>query len=410
MSDGFSLDIDALQSIARTLDDVSNDLSAVDGRLDALLSEIGAAGPLARSALSTVQGVRGQIRSSTRGLGDTAADVRERWRELDASQRAGGAQSDAQGSPVIELLREALDTVGSALPTLDLPQLDPQGQIASAERGQPVNPLEWSHELSDLEAQSILADAPDAVRNAQTTVDVPGLGQQTVSAEGLIALALDPANLIGANPIESEGAGLVEHEATAALRSEPVRQITSDLTQLFAHAAEAKPYVDDLTRQVADKSNGEAILAPLKSVERAAQKIQVDYNGDASQLLDVVRSSVVVDSTSDLQVARQTLETQGDVVRVKDRFTNPAPGGYRDMLYNVRAPNGHIGEVQLHLRQILEAKSGAGHAIYEQIRGIQADIASRGTPPTAEEMTRLGELYSQSEQLYQQAVDAATAP
>ena len=43
-------------------------------------------------------------------------------------------------------------------------------------------------------------------------------------------------------------------------------------------------------------------------------------------------------------------------LRVKNRFTEPAPFGYRDMLLNVRLANGHIAEVQLGFDSLMMLK------------------------------------------------------
>ena len=91
------------------------------------------------------------------------------------------------------------------------------------------------------------------------------------------------------------------------------------------------------------------------------------------------------------------------MVRGKDRFEKPTDAGYRDMLYNLRMGNGHIVEVQLNLKQIVDVKKGAGHKIYEKIRDIEAKAKDRDM--TNEEKQQIEELNAQSRGLYDQAMD-----
>ena len=58
------------------------------------------------------------------------------------------------------------------------------------------------------------------------------------------------------------------------------------------------------------------------------------------------------------------------VVRAKDRFNKPLDSGYRDMLLNVRLEGSdHVGELQLHLRTIIDIKEAA-HRTYALMRRV----------------------------------------
>ncbi|MDU7524685.1 MAG: hypothetical protein E7K72_25490, partial [Roseomonas mucosa] len=95
--------------------------------------------------------------------------------------------------------------------------------------------------------------------------------------------------------------------------------------------------------------------------------------GDWSQLRDVVRASVAVDTLDDLHTTMDALRKGGLelAMKPKDRFAKPLPVGYRDVLMNVRFPNGVIGELQLHVKGMLQAKE-EGHKPYETMRDIDA--------------------------------------
>ena len=49
----------------------------------------------------------------------------------------------------------------------------------------------------------------------------------------------------------------------------------------------------------------------------------------------------------------QSLRKRGitPAVKPKDRFAKPTPAGYRDMLWNVKFSNGHVGELQIQMEE-----------------------------------------------------------
>lgn len=114
-------------------------------------------------------------------------------------------------------------------------------------------------------------------------------------------------------------------------------------------------------------------IAPLKGEKRAEEKVNSDYGGDWSQLRDVVRCSVAVDTMDQMHDVLSKLKDAGLklAMQPKDRFAKPTPVGYRDLLMNIELPNGVIGEMQLHVKGMLEAKE-QGHKPYEVMRSIFA--------------------------------------
>lgn len=92
---------------------------------------------------------------------------------------------------------------------------------------------------------------------------------------------------------------------------------------------------------------------------------------DVSRLVDICRQSIVFDSLDDVAQCLETIAADPEVcvVRVKNRlhqaYDASASGGYRDVAVNLRIScktsielgvSGHIGEVQLILRQFAEIK------------------------------------------------------
>jgi len=147
------------------------------------------------------------------------------------------------------------------------------------------------------------------------------------------------------------------------------------------------------------------LTAPLKGEKRATEKVESDYDGDWSQLTDVVRASVAVDSVDEIGVVLDELRKSGMKLakRPKDRFANPTGAGYRDILMNVEYPNGHIGELQIHLKPILLAKD-AGHDLYEKVREIEAQASIEGREDlTDEEQVIVDDANEKMKELYDKA-------
>ena len=187
--------------------------------------------------------------------------------------------------------------------------------------------------------------------------------------------------------------------------TEPLRQTSNNLDELYQQAAEAQPSLNKATQAVADRFGGEALIPEtLKARERSSEKIAADYGGDASRITDIVRSSVIFETEEQVLQALTTLEQDMDVIRIKNRFENPV-NGYRDVLLNILLPNRHIAEMQLHLRNILDVKYEFGDKLYQEIRTIEVDAIQAQRDLTPDESKRIEQLRSQAEQLYNEAFE-----
>lgn len=182
---------------------------------------------------------------------------------------------------------------------------------------------------------------------------------------------------------------------------------TRDQLRSAYFAAEAnKPTFDNLARQVASDVNGEAMLPGIKGRERAVEKTQLDYEGDASKLKDLVRGTIVVDSIEQAQAAlaaagRRFGALEGVRNTLQREATPTAPDGYRDIKVNVRV-GGRTYELQINLPEMLEAKKKA-HPLYEQARTIEGRLAKENREPTPEEKRLLYELRAKQRKIYDEA-------
>merc|ERR1712216_43188 len=91
-------------------------------------------------------------------------------------------------------------------------------------------------------------------------------------------------------------------------------------------------------------------MGPMKQVTRVRAKAAKDYSQlerpHTSHVLDLVRCTAYFDDPLTLALCYAILTSLVEIVRVKNRFVEPAPFGYRDILLNVRLANGHIAEIQ----------------------------------------------------------------
>lgn len=158
------------------------------------------------------------------------------------------------------------------------------------------------------------------------------------------------------------------------------------LLAMLDDAAQSNELLVRLGQQVVTAASGffgsdeavQALNAPLKKMRRIMTKTAEKYNGDFSRVCDLARMTL---ACADFAAATFTLKMLQDspeveIRRIKNRlrldFDATLTGGYRDCLVNVRdVANGHIAEVQITLRGLLDVKSGSGHAQYQLIRMLQ---------------------------------------
>ena len=142
------------------------------------------------------------------------------------------------------------------------------------------------------------------------------------------------------------------------------------------------------------------ITGPLKGIERSQEKVMGDYKGDWSKLLDVVRAAIAVDRVDEIGKVLSVLRESGMRLarRPKDRFQTPDETGFRDIHLNIVLPNGHIGEIQIHLKSMLKTREEV-HKYYEELREIDAEKEIEGrenyTPEEQITVDEIGKVLSQ---------------
>jgi ppGpp synthetase/RelA/SpoT-type nucleotidyltranferase len=170
------------------------------------------------------------------------------------------------------------------------------------------------------------------------------------------------------------------------------------LKPLMAAAEEANEQFKADLRAAAAEVGGTAKTAGVKAEKRTIEKLHQEEEitgreATPDDIKDLVRGSIVVQSEEDIPSAIQEVRDRFNVIRVKDRFSEPLASGYRDVLINVRLPNGSVGEVQIHIPAMLAAKE-LGHLLYQ---------VERALPPGAEKMA----LEEAQARFYGEAYDSA---
>jgi len=151
-------------------------------------------------------------------------------------------------------------------------------------------------------------------------------------------------------------------------------------------ATAEKPAFDAKVEEVAKASGSLGwLLAPLKSLERSASKLVLEAAMQPSKMRDLLRATIVVSSFADAQRAVDAIYRTFEVVpgRIKNRtpaeLTAPdltgqsglLQSGYGDVLVNVKA-GGIEAEILINVPEMLAAKEGQGHKLYEIERGQPA--------------------------------------
>ena len=112
------------------------------------------------------------------------------------------------------------------------------------------------------------------------------------------------------------------------------------------------------------------VVAPIKGERRIVEKALTHALGDVSLVQDLVRGSVAVDHPEDVRaVAERTLDVlrnrSVEIIEVEDHFGKAGTGGYRDFQINLRLPRSRvIGELQVHVKDLLLVKQRVGHGVY----------------------------------------------
>ncbi|MGF1763078.1 phosphoribosylglycinamide formyltransferase [Aliivibrio kagoshimensis] len=190
-----------------------------------------------------------------------------------------------------------------------------------------------------------------------------------------------------------------------------VEQPYQDFDVLYSKAHQAQFELESLCNYTALLSHTQPHFSGIKSEQRAKIKIATELNGQVNKITDLARATIVANNVNDLMVAYENLNRESTIVKVKNRFKTPGESGYRDLNLLVKLPKtGLIAEVQLHLADIAEVKSGPEHAIYEKIQKVERLVAVEQRAFSPFELAQIESLRKQSQAMYQQAWQTYLTP
>ena len=174
------------------------------------------------------------------------------------------------------------------------------------------------------------------------------------------------------------------------------------LDNLYVQCTEKKPEFDALVARLAQQTGSKPLLVPLKSNERALEKVINSLGGNVESLTDVLRATLVFETTADVIAAHNVLLNQVSVLRERNLYREGVSlsDGYRDAKIDINL-NGIPAELQLNTRKILEAKEKA-HQLYEEKRKLLAGKRSGGSL-SPDQKRQLRELDRQMRKIYQEA-------
>ena len=127
-----------------------------------------------------------------------------------------------------------------------------------------------------------------------------------------------------------------------------------------------------------DKPGAVLVFPSMKGKERAMEKVETEYEGDWSRLVDIVRATIAVEKISDLKRVVDELMVGTKLARrPEDSFVEQSAWGFRRLKINAVMPNGHIIEVQVHLKGIFRVCVQT-HDLYKKAREIAAKAKEAG--------------------------------
>lgn len=154
------------------------------------------------------------------------------------------------------------------------------------------------------------------------------------------------------------------------IKQRKVHQKIKNLNLLYQYAKDSKEEFDSILNEIASENKTVAILTPLKDRKKAAEKVKLEYKGDASYILDIIRGAIIAQRLRDINSILKSIKKRFKIVRIIDRINNPTVLGYRDIVINIELNSGLIAEIQIWLKELAHIKRYTGHIIYDLFKKI----------------------------------------
>lgn len=140
---------------------------------------------------------------------------------------------------------------------------------------------------------------------------------------------------------------------------------------LIHKAPHAKLEIDAKADAIANALGGTVAKAPIKSKERALEKMMNDYSGEAGELKDLARNTIIVPNHK-IDDAVEMLKAEGAKVKVIDGKSDDL--GYSGVNSTLKTESGIRAEIQVNSPEMIYAKEPKnlaktllGHKQYDEI-------------------------------------------
>lgn len=265
-----------------------------------------------------------------------------------------------------EVQKAALRQVPRALAELDsrkaelLTQVFPKEShtVASAIKApKPLAPTVKVQKVNDTPGKAIqAASQPPSNASGAGSAQAGGAGKTGASVrdgqKGSASGSTPAGGGAGGKPPRKEKPEPVE-KAPEGPNNKRQEVVDGDFASMYAKAPAAKEEIDKLADDIAGRHGGRVAKAPIKSEQRALEKVNKEYGGDASKIKDLARNTIVVPEEKIDDVVRE-LEARGASVKRISSSSNEY--GYSGVNTTMRTQTGLTGEIQVNSPEMIFAK------------------------------------------------------
>ena len=175
------------------------------------------------------------------------------------------------------------------------------------------------------------------------------------------------------------------------------------LRELYGRAVTNFEDFNQQLRQLSKDTGARLVVGPIKLAGKASKKIAGDYANDATKIADLLRSTLEHKTLDGATKAIEAVTSRYPVVQERSRNwldpSVPTVDGYRDAKFVIEF-NGNLAEIQVNVPEMLEAKAGRGHELYNEREAIFKAAQLQGRANTLAELKEIRRLTREMQQHY----------
>jgi hypothetical protein len=285
------------------------------------------------------------------------------------------------GFRLVERARAARQPVKSLLDQVDLERGKVPDEIAAA-----VRLFFRDDELRQAAGREIVSERLErAIGRAINTENGTDMFGFVLDVTGNLRASAHAGDLLDDVPLVP-GAVVAAGVDTASAAEIFYRQPLADFDGIYAVAPARKAELDQAGAEIAAALGIKFTPAAVKDRAVAEAKVGRKGYGSPAQVVDIVRGGFLIE---DPALADRVVAMMAERFDVLDEGWTKTPAGYLDRKALLRFEDGVLAELQLWHPAMLEAKSTAGHKLYEQMRELPV-----GDPRRAPLLEQQVEVYS----------------